>query len=48
MTRPTGMYMAYLEALHRKAEREGRTVPDVVDDPDYWRRDGTDYRQERQ
>ena len=34
----SGMYSAYLEALARKREREGRTVPDVVDDPDYWHR----------
>ena len=37
-SRPTGLYCAYMEALARKREREGRVVKDVVDDPDYWHR----------
>jgi len=37
-SRPTGLYCAYMEALARKREREGRIVKDVVDDPDYWHR----------
>ena len=35
---PKGLYCAYMEALARKREREGRIVKDVVDDPDYWHR----------